>query len=773
MVLAAAALFPIMFIAAFAIDIPHWWDYSRNLQNRADAAALAAGASFGNICIEGSGNPGNVVTGAQSAIGKYSQLYTGAGVGEPAGRLPYTDAQVASATGWNVTQNGYLNNTSATSALKSPLTLRLGSLNDYWVIMNGQNYAENGGTNFSMNAAGSGATFCNSDPKWDMTDPDRATAGAAGPMLDVKVSQRHLPLFFQNLPGFGSLHPTIHAHARVALQGEASSPSEPIAVADTGYTPCVTVYFKNAADNSVLGTAVLTKRPQVNQTDPIIWDNAAVQLDSNGNPIPSTGPTAVQIPASANVYIQPYLNTCNGSGQTFDDATNSGVLLINSYGNSTPTSGQPPVITTGGVTLNNGSCAPDYFFAVATGGCNIQVTAHVAFAVAKNKASVTAVDTSDPTNNLQLNPDATGTVWTPSGNNHLVIGDTSGQHPIRIDWKQTDGTVGAQTCTPSNPCSGTFGVQAQSFGACNGCDQPDDSGPIILARVATSAAGPGAFGPNAYAQNSTQNLVVTLQLAGLNAAPATATAADDVVIRYSTSTNHQTGLTDCGQGNNGALQQYVIYGGCGPSNPFIGTKLPTMNPLFVYSRPPGSNCSPATDGNTTGWPSGNNQDCVATIPGQRTVNIVCPLVLRITGEPITASCTNGQTNPADCSTTNGASPCCPTNAWPNVPGGDRRAMTMIITSATDLNADPTAPQLWVPIRRFATFYITGWDTGIGPQCSGNDAYPGKGKLANPSAQNGSVWGHWINYTDVAGISNGQSCPTNSLQPINCVPALTR
>src|SRR5205823_1613136 len=122
MVLMAAALFPIMFLAAFAIAVSHWWDYSRNLQHRAGAAALAAGAEFGSICI-GSGAPGTTANGAQSVLGKWAQLYSGAGVARPAGNLPYSDAAVTAAgtatpgsgtgpgTGWNVATNGYLNNT--------------------------------------------------------------------------------------------------------------------------------------------------------------------------------------------------------------------------------------------------------------------------------------------------------------------------------------------------------------------------------------------------------------------------------------------------------------------------------------------------------------------------------------------------------------------------------------------------------------------------------------------------------------------------------------
>jgi len=76
----------------------------------------------------------------------------------------------------------------------------------------------------------------------------------------------------------------------------------------------------------------------------------------------------------------------------------------------------------------------------------------------------------------------------------------------------------------------------------------------------------------------------------------------------------------------------------------------------------------------------------------------------------------------------------------------------------------------VPVRRFATFYITGWDSRVTPQCFGNDPFPTKGKRTQ---DNEAVWGHWMNYSDTAGISNGQGCPIASVQPINCVPALTR
>jgi len=756
MVLAAAAMFPIVYLAAFAIDVPHWFDYSRNLQNRADAAALAAGNAFGTTCFAG-GTPGTTGNGAQSVVGKWAQLYSGAGVNEPSGRLPYSDAAVSAATtaaagtgngpgtGWPVATRGYLNNTLPASPVLSPLTLKLGSLNDYWLVLNGRNYAENGGTSFSMNAAGSGATFCNSDPTWDLTDPDRATAGPAGAFVDVKVSQRRLPLFFPLIGG----RPTLHAHARVQLQGEASSPSEPIAVSDNGFTPCVSVDFVNASTNAVIQTVTLTKQPQVNQTDPVQWDNSAA-------------PASFTMPASANVYLQPYLNNCNGAGTHYDADTNTGMLYINNHPATDPTvgAGQAPQITTGGVALQGTCTSSTQYFAV--GACTVTINGYIKFnpGINKNDIKVFAYDRSwDNVNNVyttilignsqgMTQDSGDPTHWSES----FTIPDSSGMHQIEIRWRQESGSVGGTTCgngNGNNPpaCTGTFGIQAQTFDACNGCDQPDDSGPIIFARISEGISND----VNTFAGGSTHNVVVTLKLAGLSVAqggdPAT-------VLRFPTSGNHQTGLIDCGQGSGTSADASVVYYGCGPQNPDF-----TLNPLFVNTRntcgtPPGPP-----------WPNGNQQDCVQTTPGTRRQGIICPLVQRITKVP----------PPPGGACNNNSVGTCPHNYWNatdnySPPAGDPRALTMIVTSAADFGSVAGSPQGWVPIRRFATFYITGWDNNIKPQCNDNEAFPLKGKQNN---QNAAVWGHWINYLDTAGTGNNQNCPLASVQPINCVPVLTR
>jgi hypothetical protein len=119
---------------------------------------------------------------------------------------------------------------------------------------------------------------------------------------------------------------------------------------------------------------------------------------------------------------------------------------------------------------------------------------------------------------------------------------------------------------------------------------------------------------------------------------------------------------------------------------------------------------------------------------------------------------------------------CPANNWSqttgsaNIPAGDPRAVTMIITAPADFAAAGNAPLFWLPIRKFATFYVTGWDQNIKPSCNSvNEPYPVKGKQ---NSDNGAVWGHWINYEDTAGTPSGQICVISS-SPTNCVPALTR
>src|SRR5438309_1296449 len=70
-----AVWLPVLAIfASFAIDFGHFFDYSRNLQNRADASAYAGGDQLGNVCA---GNPTSGTTAPELPIGQMTQLFSG------------------------------------------------------------------------------------------------------------------------------------------------------------------------------------------------------------------------------------------------------------------------------------------------------------------------------------------------------------------------------------------------------------------------------------------------------------------------------------------------------------------------------------------------------------------------------------------------------------------------------------------------------------------------------------------------------------------------
>jgi hypothetical protein len=192
----------------------------------------------------------------------------------------------------------------------------------------------------------------------------------------------------------------------------------------------------------------------------------------------------------------------------------------------------------------------------------------------------------------------------------------------------------------------------------------------------------------------------------------------------------------------------------------------------VYARGGGpTDCSPAIDQDYIDWPDNNHQDCVKTTPGTRRVGVICALLQRIAG--VAPAQFNANSN--FCNSSFPAA--CPANNWPNtnVPG-DNRKIDVVLTAPLDLAAADGSPQFWIPIRKFATFYVTGWDQSLFPNCGKrgpafgeNDDFPGKGR----QSQNGAIWGHWIKDVDPGGTPDGNPCDLTSIEPVNCVPALTR
>jgi hypothetical protein len=841
MVLIAVILPVLILFMAFGIEVGHWYDYSRNLQNRADAAALAAGDSYGATCF------GSNVTAAQTdAIGQVAQQYSGPPVGTPDANLPYAYA--------------------AAAPYQNQPNLTRGAPAQYHVLLNSTQYWDKGGTNWSMESAGAKSTdpagtsslaLCSS------TDED----GNTGPMTDVRVTQANIPLLF---PLFG-FTPTISAHARVGLQGVGAEDNIiPLAVRDPAEERCVEANFFN-------GTTQIASVPLKKAgTDPTTGD---VQWDNSANPV------SVTMPSGANVYEQIVTGYCDQNPSTFD--AGSGLLYINSWSTSAPSSGQAPAITNGGVNLvgpcpNATDKLANQYFTDET--CTVGATAHVSFApnISYNAESVTATDTSGngggavslsklstqvsgnqnsipaggllkvnstanfaPTGSIDDNgtgnagpvqsfaysaiTDGThfkltnggsfgnndvitqtgDTTWT-SGASGFTINAATGQHPIAISANQKAGSVGGNSCN-GNGCTTNFGVQQQAFGVCDDgnpnltCNNPpDDSGPIVLAqlRLASDSAGTWAsdptqtYGENAFAGGSTQQLIATVEIAGLSNAkpgdPPTTLRFDE----QASGTDHATGLVNCGQGNGASFDLAALMGGC----PTVGTAACNSAlfcaPLAINERPVTDTtpCNPEGNdlsGTIVARPNTNTLtsgpvpvDCTGTGPGNK-VPIVAGVACRI----ITAGCTkNGNPNGTQCSSNNWS----PTEGASSIPAGDPRAITVIITAPSDL-ARNNSGQI-IPIENFAVFYVTGWaGKGNGannPSCNSYTAVPpgaamdaenvnecpdgtlstgGKKGCANNLSE--TIWGHWIKYTNPGAISSGAPC--NPAAFGDCTPVLTR
>ena len=236
------------------------------------------------------------------------------------------------------------------------------------------------------------------------------------------------------------------------------------------------------------------------------------------------------------------------------------------------------------------------------------------------------------------------------------------------------------------------------------------------------------------------------------------------VLRFGVQTEKETGLVDCGQGNGASADADAITNGCPLfGQPACGTP-DFCAPMKIYDPALHSNgvCDPEL--RETSSPAFT--DCVKATQGQRRNKIPGAI-----GQLIVK---NGVCSP---------------DHWPefsanpttySFPVGDPRAVTMIITAPADLSSSNTV----VPIRNFATFYVTGWDSqgGQNPSCNlpppagnpppppppggyGNEPYPGPGR------SNGAIWGHWIVYTDPNAGGNGTFCSPNTFGI--CAPVLSR
>jgi hypothetical protein len=758
MVLVAAALFPMVALLAFVVDVSHWFDYSRNLQNRADAAALAAGAEYGAVCF------GSPTDAAMKPVGQMAQLFSG-----PAGSssdLPYpysgTDSplQAFSQYPW-------------ASSYKNLPNLVAGSTDGgshYHLLLNAKNYSSAGGANFDI------GSLCQGDPTLDQTDKScyqvsSATGDCvAGPMVDVKVTQDHLPLFF---PLVG--RPTISAHARVTLEPlQTAANLKPLGVGDGAFVPCLKVNFYDGS--TLVKTIQLKRNPSAVAASGLVWDNST---DGGGSGDQLQMPAAGRnLTMQAVLYSEGSSGTCSTvrNSLTYPEtsaggSTQDGLLYLNVYPAAalgTLAANALPKIDQNGVTLRVGACAPDQYFS-ASGDCSVDVLANVAFASNAGAKTVKAVDTVTG-QVVPMSQQGSTNNWIGTGLSAVAL---SGQHPVCIQVSQSAGLSSSdQSRCPNGPNSSgsvrdySLGVQQQTFAACNeattGCAH-DESGPIVSASIG-EVTGPATIDPikGAFAGGSNPSIVVRLVLEGLsNADPSDRCATGHCTVLRLDNAGNGNGAMDCGEGNGASSILATLLYGC----PLYGATAQAPVPGCTSALYCGTwtETSDGTCNNDAARPPGA-VNCVNTNNGGSNVpQCIAELVQ-----------TGGTVNPNNCNVN--ANTGCAVDHWlvgDGVPQNDPRVISTFIVFSGDLiNASGNTP---IPIRKFASFYVTGWKFQGGNQvtCPAGLTPTQENEPAPPSVAgaNNAIWGHWITYTQVGGSGTGQTCNFQDFG--DCVAVLTR
>jgi hypothetical protein len=505
----------------------------------------------------------------------------------------------------------------------------------------------------------------NSTNYWNQGGNDYTDGGppCSAKMVDLKLTEADLPLFFGVIPGL-SVVPAINAHARVSIQALSyASGGLPIAVPDVDPTKAQ-AQFIDETTGTVIATTNLTNTGAANGLS--IWANSA-------------SPVSVPVNTS-HIGLRVVLSGTSSTtcGDPLVDCYDLGSAdgIVHARGWSSGGSGaQPNRPLARDATLFPGTCSDPYFTS-DSGTCSIGVSAVVDFGVADPTtvgARVSAV-VAGTTRSLTYVA-ATGR-WESTGNNFFSIDPGVGPVPVELKWEERIGSINGQPCTNggNNPCQGSFGVVQRAFSASEA-----RSGPIKLAQVWEN----GSFWANSFQTGTTHDLVVKL---GLVPNLQNARDVNDPIVTLRVVGGSQNQSLDCDP--NWSNLSDELANGCRPSyTPNTGTTCPASASAL--------------------WGSPEPWECVALQTGSATNQVPKGLNLRILGDEKPSTCTSP-------------------NNWsmfPNIPPGDKRVLNVFMTPFGSFGGSGNAV---VPVTKLGTFYITGWTaqgSGFKNPCEGNGDDP--------------------------------------------------
>jgi Putative Flp pilus-assembly TadE/G-like len=564
----------------------------------------------------------------------------------------------------------------------------------------------------------------NSDKFWNEGGVDGSSGTpCAASIVDVKITEADLPLFFGSvIPDFGVV-PAINAHARVEIQKLYTAKGAlPVAVPDVYPQSAKATFIDENTGQPLMCGPDVCSTPLTNTgfVDGLsIWDNAAAPLSV---PI-STDKIGVRVTLSGGSST-----TCGDPLVECYDLADPGRGLIYVRGWSpTPLAGEAqPTPLARSVELFNGSCTDPYF---TSGGssCTIGVRANVDFGFADPLASPPAAKVRATVNGVTRSlTHVSGNLWQSAPADYFAVSGNAGPQPVTLEWEENAGQMTIEgrleTCKTGggNKCKGTFGQVQRVFSSADAM-----SGPIKLAQLWEG----GSFWANSFQTGTTHDLVVKAGVLGnLEAAQ----SVDDPIVSLRVVGGSQNQSLDCDPAL--AKLKDELAQGCTP----------------LYSRNSGTPCP----GNASVlWATPQPWPCVAVQTGTARNQVPAGLNKRILGEEKPASCTAP-------------------NNWaefedPGLDPTDPRIVQVFLTPFGSFTGSGSDTK---PVMLFATFYVTGWTAqggGFANPCQGNGDDP------VPNNDEGVIVGHFINYvyTLNEGGGSGDLCDLNGFG--TCVAVLTR
>jgi hypothetical protein len=732
LVITLVVMLSLFVFAAYAIDTGIWFVHHRHLQTEADAAALAAAQNFQYPCTVGGTMDQNITASVHQYDGTTAAPNAGSGYN------PQVSVQPTAASTYSSTSHNLIS------------------------LVNKPNFV-----NQSVPA-----------------DPPPA-AGATvwqGPcgdaVIDVKASETNLASF---LPFVSPAY--INAQARVSIQNLISTNGGLAPLAEPLPTPnAMTAYLIDEGNsNQVLATISLSPVANTNNAS---W--AATNQPFTFN---AKGPVGMEIAEGPGSGTVPCNNSNGNSCYDTTDTPNIGITYTRVWSHST-TPGQPAATTPAPPQIDDASFDPTTTtcpttgtfsnFISTSGGCTVKLkVANVQFAQnpppatgapaidCSNAGLTVTVGAGSPQTLTCPGTPLNGKTWTTPAIN---VTPSSGPTNITLGWSlqagnQPSGSSGGSktnTCTPTQPCTGTFGVVQRVFsGAYDSQSATSSNSGGILAASLTDSSGVEIQSTQNTTTATTVNIAVNvLSFQNSQSIPS-------APIELSFGGNQANGLVSCpGQSAGGPAALMSLWKGCQPpNNNFALNANFSTTPCNPLNNAAGASlCLPVNSGN-----------------GKLDKYLDDAMQCRINGSSSANSCQPVTT-------------CVNPNYWaaPNtIPQllsespADPRLVELFVTDYGALGNGRTQ----VPIRVLTDFYVTGWqgDPCIGKTPGSNSVGQTTGgsvtlnyvgdDAPSPTANNndpaGVLLGHFVQYTTLSsgGTGSGQCVQSTTLG--NCIAVLTR